>query len=154
MKNMIITFLSIMCFGSLLGQDTMTKSPSESPTEAIAQTCSLTIELTDLKSDEGLLMVGLYNTADTWLAKNYKGEITEIKDGKATVVFDNLPYGIYAVSSIHDEDSNHELNTGLFGIPSEPYASSRGAKGRFGPPKWEDAKFELSSATAIEIIKF
>lgn len=117
-------------------------------------TCDLIIELVNLNSDEGQLMVGLYNDQSTWLNTNYKGELTEIKDGKATVIFKNIPYGTYAASAVHDEDKNGKLKTGLFGIPTEPYASSRGAKGRFGPPKWTDAKFTISSPTTTETIKF
>ena len=118
------------------------------------ETCTLTLELTGLKSDKGQLMVGLYNSSATWLGENFKGEIVKIEEGTATVVFTDIPYGIYAASAVHDEDSNNELNTGVFGIPSEPYASSRGAKGRFGPPKWEDAKFDLSAPELTETIKF
>ena len=117
-------------------------------------TTALTVQLEGLKSDEGDLMIALYDSSANWLSKSIMGKISDIVDGKATVVFEEVPYGIYAISSFHDEDSNGKLNSGVFGIPTEPYASSRGAKGRFGPPKWEDAKFELNSDTAAEVIKF
>jgi len=122
--------------------------------EASGSTCTLTVELTGLDSDKGQAMVGLYNTSGSWLSKPYKGELVTIAKGQATVVYSDIPYGVYAISVVHDEDMNNELNTGFFGIPSEPYASSRGAVGRFGPPKWEDAKFELANPTATEEIKF
>jgi len=118
------------------------------------KTGTLTIELTGLKSDKGDLMVGLYNSEDTWLGQSFKGEMTKIKDGVATVIFTDVPYGIYAASAIHDKDANGKLNTGAFGIPSEPYASSRGAIGMFGPPKWKDAKFTIDTAESTEKIDF
>jgi len=118
------------------------------------QTTDLTVNLVNLKSDKGQLMVALYDQTGNWLSKEYMGEITKIVDGKATVVFKAVPYGEYAVSSVHDENNNEKLDTGWFGIPTEPYASSRGAKGKFGPPKWEDAIFKLDKPTATEIIKY
>lgn len=118
------------------------------------ETCNLTVELINLSSDEGELAIGLYNSEETWLGSRYKGAVSKVVDGKATVMFADVPYGIYAVSAIHDKDMNNKLNTGLFGIPSEPYASSRGAKGIFGPPKWSDAKFTLDTATSTEQIIF
>ena len=121
---------------------------------AQAATTELTIHLDGLKSDEGQIMVALYNSPDTWLSNNIMGAVGKIVDGKATVVFSNVPHGTYAVSSFHDKDSNRKLKTGLFGIPSEPYACSRGAKGMFGPPKWADALFELNGATAEKNVKF
>ena len=114
----------------------------------------LTVHLEGLKSDEGQLMVALYDSSDTWLSKNIMGTTSDIVDGKATVVFNNVPHGTYAVSSFHDKDSDGKLKTGLFGIPSEPYASSRGAKGMFGPPKWDDALFVLDGPTAEEVVKY
>ncbi len=150
MKNIfLITTVLLATCCTLLGQDMAEVEQTPTP-----QTCTLTLELTGLSSDKGQLMVGLYNSSDTWLGKNLKGEIVKIKDGTATVVFTDVPYGIYAASAVHDEDSNNELNTGLFGIPSEPYASSRGAKGKFGPPKWEDAKFDLTAPEITEKIDF
>ncbi len=150
MKNIfLISFVLLANCFTLFGQDMaeIEQTPS-------SQTCTLTLELTGLDSDKGQLMVGLYNSSATWLGKNFKGEIVKIEEGTATVIFTDIPYGIYAASAVHDEDSNNELNTGVFGIPSEPYASSRGAKGRFGPPKWEDAKFDLSAPELTETIKF
>lgn len=116
--------------------------------------CTLAIEMTNLDSDEGQIMIAIYRTKDSWLNKPFKNQLTKIENGRAQVVFEDLPYGIYAASAVHDQDMNGELKLGMLGIPSEPYASSRGAKGMFGPPKWEDAKFNLGSDTTKEIIKF
>jgi len=149
----IINLLSLIFLTSVLltAQETASlNNETTVPTEH----CTLTVELTNLESDKGQIMVGLYNSKGTWLNNNYKGELTTVQDGKATVVFKNVPFGTYAISSVHDKDMDGKLKTGWFGIPKEPYASSRGAKGRFGPPKWTDAVFTLSSKTSKEVIKF
>ena len=118
------------------------------------ESASLTVEIQGLKSDKGQLMVGLYNSEGTWLAKGFKGEVSKIVDGTATVVFSDVPHGQYAISSYHDENSNDKLDTGWFGIPKEPYACSEGAKGNFGPPKWVDAVFIVNQDSQTTKVKF
>lgn len=144
----IITILFTICLGFTIGY-----SQDAQIVEAV-QTTDLTVQVTGIKNDEGKMMVALYGTPDTWLNSMIKGEESVIVDGQATVIFKDVPYGIYAISSFHDIDSDGELKSGLFGIPKEPYASSRGAKGVFGPPKWSDAKFTLDKAQVTEVIKY
>ena len=67
------------------------------------------------------------------------------------MVFKDLRPGEYAVAAYQDLDGNHKLNRSFIGIPSEPNGMSNGAKGRFGPAKWENAKFSLSAQQAIVV---
>jgi len=53
----------------------------------------------------------------------------------------SVPPGVYAVAAIHDRNGNGRLDTNLLGMPKEPYGFSRAARGRFGPPSFEDAAF-------------
>ncbi len=101
------------------------------------------VSLRDFSNDNGHVRVGLYNDAGLFLDKSFKTERTEISDREAKVRFTDLPDGVYAISCYHDEDDNGELNMFMGVIPSEPYGTSNNARGFFGPPKWEDAKFEL-----------
>ncbi len=106
-------------------------------------TSNLTINFQGLTSDKGKLFVAIYNQKENFLKTMFKGEIIEIKNGKATVNFNNLPKGVYAISSFHDENDNGKLDTNFIGIPNEPNACSNNAKASFGPPKFKDAKFLL-----------
>lgn len=106
-------------------------------------TSNLTVTFGGLASDKGKLFVAVYNHKDHFLKTPFKGEIVEIKNGKAQVQFTNLPKGIYAVSSFHDQNDNGKLDTNWVGIPKEPNACSNNATGSFGPPKFKDAKFEI-----------
>ena len=47
----------------------------------------------------------------------------------------DLAPGRYAVRLYQDVNDNRQLDSGLFGIPSEPYGFSNNPKARFGPPK-------------------
>ncbi len=60
---------------------------------------------------------------------------------RVTCSFTGHPPGTYAISAFHDENGNGELDTGLFGIPSEGWGTSRNARGSMGPPSWADARF-------------
>jgi uncharacterized protein (DUF2141 family) len=104
---------------------------------------TLEVQITNFESNEGKVYVALYQSADEWLEKRYMGEIAEITDQTAKVRFTDVPKGVYAISLYHDTNGNGELDTNFFGIPNEPIACSRNAVGRFGPPQWEDAKFEV-----------
>ena len=97
-------------------------------------------------------MVGMYNSESTFLNKTYKSARIKAQKGNLQVVFENIPKGMYAISLYHDTDTNEELNT-FWGIPTEPYGISNNAKGMFGPPKWENAKFNVVNTITEQSIK-
>lgn len=66
--------------------------------------------------------------------------LSVIANGAAACKFE-VPAGSYAIVAMHDENSNGKLDTNLFGMPTEGYGASRGARGPFGP-KYEDARFD------------
>ena len=113
---------------------------------------SLTVEVTGATPGKGQVVCSLFTSADTFLKEPVIKKTKPI-DSKGQAVFriDALAPGTYAVSIVYDEDSNGKLNTGLFGIPTEPVGVSNNAKGRFGPPSYEDAAFELSGSRTIRI---
>ena len=43
------------------------------------------------------------------------------------------------------------MDTNLFGIPKEDYGCSNNARGFMGPPKYNDAKFQLTGNKTIDI---
>ena len=96
-------------------------------------------------------MAGVYNSEIGFLKNEYKGDVVEIKEKRATIIFKNIDAGEYAVSFIHDENKNNKMDTNFFGIPKEDYGCSNNAKNFLGPPKYEDAKFMLSENKTILI---
>jgi uncharacterized protein (DUF2141 family) len=69
--------------------------------------------------------------------------------GSMIIAIKDIPFGKYAVSVFHDENSNEILDSNLFKIPTEPYGFSNNARGRFGPPDFEDTRINFSSDTQI-----
>jgi len=112
---------------------------------------TLTVEITNASSDDGQLVIGLYNKEGKFLKKTFMGQISPITNGSATVTFNNVPSGTYAVSLFHDENKNDKLDSNFMGIPKEDYGCSNDAKGFMGPPSWSDAKFEVSENLTIEV---
>jgi uncharacterized protein (DUF2141 family) len=115
------------------------------------ETHTITVTISGMKSDKGAVFVALYNSKKDFLKKNFKGSIMKVTDKKATVIFENIENGIYAVSVFHDENDNKKLDTKIFGIPKEPIGTSNGATGFMGPPKFKDAKFNVTTSVTIPI---
>ncbi len=116
-----------------------------------AQNVKLTVTVSAVKSNTGVVKVGLYNSEGTFLKTTYKSLASEIKNNQAVVTFDNLPAGEYAISTYHDENNNGQLDRNAMGIPSEDYAASNSAKGFMGPPSYKDAKFTVGKDSKIQI---
>jgi uncharacterized protein (DUF2141 family) len=116
-----------------------------------AQNSNLTVKISGLKDNSGIVKVGLYNSEQTFLKTTYKSMISEIKNNQATVTFTGIPAGEYAISTFHDENNNGILDKNMMGIPSEDYAASNNAKGFMGPPSYKDAKFTVSKESKVEI---
>jgi uncharacterized protein (DUF2141 family) len=64
-----------------------------------------------------------------------------VSEGRAVCRFSGVRPGSYAVAAFEDRNGNGALDTNLFGMPTEGVAFSRDARGRLGPPNFEDASF-------------
>ncbi|GGF11904.1 DUF2141 domain-containing protein [Flavobacterium limi] len=117
-----------------------------------AQNVKLTVAVSGLKNNTGVVKVGLYNSDGTFLKTTYKSLSSDIKNNKAVVTFTDLPAGEYAISTYHDENNNGKMDKNMMGIPSEDYAASNNAKGFMGPPSYKDAKFVIGKDSKIEIV--
>jgi uncharacterized protein (DUF2141 family) len=114
-------------------------------TVSYSQSNTITVTITHLKSDQGKVRVAIYSGAENFFKKVLYRKTASINGNSAQVVFENIPDGEYAISLYHDENDNGILDSGWFGIPTEGYGCSNNAKGFMGPPKYEDAKFQLTS---------
>lgn len=109
-------------------------------------TGSLTVIIEGFANDKGNAMIALCNSKEGFknTDKAFNVAAAPIKGGKAKWIFSNIPFGTYAIKVYHDENSNMKLDTGTFGIPMEKYGFSNNARGTFGPPKYEEAKFTFN----------
>ncbi len=90
-------------------------------------------------------MVAVYDSQETFLSENLVvGEVFEVKGALVRGTL-SIPYGKYAISVYHDQNSDKTLNTGIFGIPKEPVGFSNDAKGSFGPPGFKESSFDFEN---------
>lgn len=121
--------------------------------------CGLTlaqgnIEVTVRNIDEakGTIRVGLFTNEDNFLKKAIEGKVVKATGTEVKVVFENLKAGEYAVSVIHDENENGELDTNGIGMPKEGFAFGNNAMGMFGPPSFEKAKVVVDKFPVKQVI--
>jgi uncharacterized protein (DUF2141 family) len=64
----------------------------------------------------------------------------------------NVPAGHYALSLIHDENGNGKLDTFAM-VPREGFGFSRNPPLRFGPPRFDEAQFDLSADSERQVVR-
>jgi uncharacterized protein (DUF2141 family) len=105
------------------------------------------VEVTRLHNDKGKVVCALFSSPVDFpkrIDKAVAHASSDIAQGRAFCEFPGIASGTYAVSVFHDENSNGKMDTNLMGIPREGVGASNGAKGHFGPPKFEAAAFRFS----------
>ena len=111
---------------------------------------TVVVNVVGVGEQSGTVVALLFESNDGFPAKPAKAcqrASSKVAGNVVTLRFADVPLGTYAVTVYHDVNDNQKLDTNWIGIPKEPVAISNNAKGRLGPPKWKDAKFELREAT-------
>lgn len=104
------------------------------------------VEISGLRSDKGQMLCALYSSAQAEAfpkkADKAVARLTaQIAERQAVCDFTGVAAGTYAVSVVHDENSNGKLDTNFIGMPREGVGASNDAKGHMGPPKFGAASF-------------
>jgi len=109
----------------------------------------LTIPVSGLRSDSGVVRCGLYAGAGGFPkpGQESRGVVASINGQRATCVFNGLPTGTYAVAAFHAENNETQMQYGLFGKPKEGYGFSRNPPSRFGAPEFSAAAFDYAGGT-------
>ncbi|MDQ1813263.1 DUF2141 domain-containing protein [Massilia scottii] len=115
-------------------------------TASLSSAADLTIRIDDVRSDDGTVMVALYNSAGGFLKKPVGAAGEKAVKGSTTITIKDLPAGAYAYAIYHDANANGKMDANMMGIPTEDFAFSNNALGKMGPPKFDDAMFTLPAA--------
>ena len=111
------------------------------------------LKVEEIEDKVGFIHVALYDKPENFPKKNgklvgLKIEVSKmIKEG---VTIKNLKQSNYAIAIFHDKNSNNKFDKFL-SIPNEKYGFSNNAPVFFGPPKFEEAAFFLSSNERLEL---
>lgn len=137
MKNLVKLALMLVmsCYQSLVAQ----------------VSTSLIVEFESIENLTGTLHIGIFEK-ENFLKNPIMGKSIEVKDSIHSVEFENLDYGVYAVSVFQDLNGNNSLDRGANGIPSEPWTMS-GTPNPYAAPYWEDVKFTLDENKKIIRLK-
>ena len=136
----ILRALLVFCTVGLLPECLLAQTNTAKPK-------TIRIEIGGLRNDKGQVFCALYSSPDGFPKNSEKAVVktdAPIVDKKAVCEFSGIETGTYAVSVFHDENSNGRLDPNFMGIPREGVGASNGARGHFGPPKFDDASFHFS----------
>ncbi len=116
-------------------------------------TADLTIVISGLKNTSGQILIALFNSPDNFPGGSQSAlgsqKLIPGEDSTRACFLDLLP-GVYAISFVHDENNNDEMDNNM-GIPREKYGVSNNVRMGFGPPKFNEAKFQIMNDTIIYI---
>ena len=123
---------------------------------ALVSAETLTITIADIRESEGRLTIQVANSEKGFEFSEDSAApppvaISQLAEAGEMTFEVTLPAGIYGARVLHDLNGNGEMDSNFVGMPKEPWAFSNNATGRLGPAKWQDAKFEISGDTAVEI---
>jgi uncharacterized protein (DUF2141 family) len=115
----------------------------------LSSAADLTVQVSDVKTAEGKLMIAVFNSADSFLKNPMAGVQTAASPAGNSVVVKDLPEGEYAMVVYHDANGNGKLDKNMMGIPTEDYGFSNNASGKFGPPSFDAAKFSVAAVGSV-----
>lgn len=106
---------------------------------------TITVTVDNIKNNTGKVLFALH-TADTFLTKQpFQGIGSVIKGNKVKVTFTNVPEGEYAITCVHDENDNGQIDFEPTGMPKEDYGASNNQLS-YGPPEFGSSKFVVKDS--------
>ena len=124
---------------------------SHAQTETKGQTINVTID--NVKNNNGSVIMSLHS-ADTFMkTEGIQSASSKIEGNKVIITFKNVIPGEYAIMGIHDENDNKQMDFELNGMPKESYGMSNNPMS-FGPPQFNEAKFQVSNEDITMTIRF
>jgi uncharacterized protein (DUF2141 family) len=106
-----------------------------------------------LRNDQGRVGCGLFNHTEGFPSNKrvYREIWKPIHSGSATCEFNRIPAGTYAVTVLHDEDSDGKMHFNWIGMPTEGYGFSNNAKATLFAPSFSAASFGYDGKGLLSI---
>jgi uncharacterized protein (DUF2141 family) len=112
------------------------------------------LSVTNLRNDRGFILISLFREGAGYPDKPalaFKTDKVAIYDKKAVIIFPDMPAGTYAISILHDENNDQQMNKNALGLPKEGYGFSNNVMGAFGPPSYKRASFTHKKGAQTEV---
>ncbi len=119
------------------------------------RTGNLCIRITNLRNSDGYIGIALFRSEEGFPGDSDNAFAlggTEPTGTEMECVLENIPYGTYAVSVLHDENRNRKMDKTWIGVPKEGFGASNNPKIRFGPPEFDESNFTFDSEEAALVI--
>lgn len=115
---------------------------------------TITVHVHNIRSALGDIKVATYDSAAAFLSHDsaLRTSSASAHTGKVTLNIEDLPAGKYALGIFHDANANGKLDTNWLGIPKEKVGFSKGKMRPFGPPRYKDCTFTITSDYEIDIV--
>jgi uncharacterized protein (DUF2141 family) len=108
---------------------------------------NLTIEISGIKNDKGLIQLSVYRDKETFADETpfhiYNFNKEKMVEGKMTVIIPDLPSGIYGIALIDDKNENGKMDYHLF-FPCEGFGFSNYYFKGSRKPEFESFAFQIS----------
>lgn len=104
----------------------------------------LKVTITNIESNEGKIRAVLFKGKNGFpdeKEKAFRSASVDAQTGKSTLIFENIPFGEYAISLLHDKNGNGKMDFNFIGYPQEGYGISNNKNPGLSMPKYEDAHF-------------
>lgn len=113
----------------------------------------ITVKVSGIEKIAGKLVIGLFNQSRGFPETNhaFKGGYINVKTSEIEYVFSDILVGEYALAVFHDINNNDQFDKNILGMPKEGYGFSNNSTGFFGPPVFDDVKFNLESNYTVKI---
>lgn len=118
-------------------------------------TSDVTITATGLRNAHGVVRACMTGeVAHFPSCKNPASAYNLVGDAGAsvTLTFKDVKPGRYAIALLHDENGNGKADRAAMMIPTEGFGFSRDAKVRFGPPRFEQAAFDVAPGADQKLV--
>lgn len=112
------------------------------------------LSVSGIEQLRGNLMIAIFDSSDSFPndQKAIQHIVVPVTSKTQSITLKGLVKGkYYAIAMYHDENKNEKLDKNVLGIPTERYGFSNDARGIFGPPSFEDAKFNIATLKTISI---
>ncbi|TYA84279.1 DUF2141 domain-containing protein [Seonamhaeicola marinus] len=139
MRLFTLLFIALISTSSIFGQQ--------------ENTTNITVTIDNALNDDGKILFALHTNETFMKAKPIQQAKSTIENGKATISFNGVAPGEYAIIALHDENDNNRMDYEDSGMPKESYGISNNPGG-FGPPQYHTAKFSVTNEPVTMHIRF
>lgn len=119
---------------------------------ANAQVYVLQISVSQVESNQGNLLIGIFNDSKSFPKKGraFRDLVVPARSPVSNVRVE-LPAGTYSICVCHDSNANGECDTNFLGYPSEAFGFSNNIRPVLSAPSFRETSIQLTKNENIEI---